>query len=400
MVSLVLAVAMVPAATAGVAAQTEQVTLTLEVVTETGDTVGGAELDVSWDGGSETVTTRANGQALVDVPKGSNPTVSVSHDVYMRNFPYQITNATSGTIQIPVDRSGTVEVTVQGTTGPIDGATVRLVKGGRNAASVRTGSDGTVIAGPVERDKYGLVVSKPGYVTNATTIRITGQESRTVQIRPGAVQLRFNVTDDHFSPPKPVENASVAIEETGDTLSTLENGQRVTTVPVNRVYTVTVRKAGYESVERTVRVGESAKVVDVSISKTPGLNVDLANDRVVIGESTTVTATNEYGEPVSEATVRLDGTRVGETNDQGTLTVPIDDAGNNTVTVTKGSLENSTVVEGIEPATKSPTPTTTTTATPTTTVGVGGPGFTAPLALLGLLALAGVAAVARRRRTS
>jgi hypothetical protein len=401
MATLLIVVAMAPAALGGAAAQTEEVTLTLEVVNTDGDTVGDVELAVEWDGGSETVTTRASGQALVDVPRGSNPTVTVSHDIYMRNFPYEITNATQDTVQIPVSRSGTVEVTASGATGPVDDATVRLVKNGRNAATGKTGGDGVHVAGPVERGEYGLVVSKPGYFSNASTIQVDGGESRTVQIRPGAVQLRFNVTDDHFSPPSPVENATISIAETGDDLSTLENGQRVTTVPVNRPYTVTVTKDGYRSLEREIRVGEEGRVVNLSISREPALHVALVNERVVVGESTLLTATNEYGEPVTGAGVSLDGSTVGETNAEGELSVPIEETGDNAITVTAGTLENTTVVEGIEPA----TPTTTTTPTPTTTTtqpptAGGGPGFTVPLAVLALLALASVAMVARRRRTS
>jgi len=389
----ILLVVALPTAVGGALAQEEQVTLTIEVVTEGGETVGGADLTVTWDGGSETVTTRANGQALIDVPKGSNPTIEVAHDVYMRNFPYEVTNASQGLVQVPVARSGSVEVTVGGSTGPIDGATVRLVRSGRNAASAQTGADGTVVVGPVERGEYGLAVGKPGYVTNASQIQVTGRHQRTVQIGPGAVQVRFNVTDDHFSPPSPVENARIAIAETGDNLSTLENGQRSTTAPVNRQYTVTVRKAGYETVERTVRLREEARVVDVSISRTPDLNVDVVNRRVVVGESTILTATNEYGEPMANATVRLQGAVVGTTDAQGTIQLPVESVGNNTFEVTRDGLSNSTVVEGVEAA----TPTTVaTTSTATSTSSGGGPGFTAPLALVSLLAAAGLAA--RRRR--
>ncbi|MEF8777138.1 MAG: PGF-CTERM sorting domain-containing protein [Haloarculaceae archaeon] len=396
MTLLLVAVALGASAVGGVAAQEEMVTMTLELVNDEGDTVGGVELTVSWTGGSDTYTTRANGQALVDVPRGSNPTIAVSHDTYMRNFPYEVDNASQGLVQVPVSRSGTVEVTVEGSTGPIDGAAVRLVRKGRNAASAVTGADGTVVTDPVERAEYGLVVGKPGFVTNTTNIQVTGQHERTVRIRPGAVQVQFNVADDHFSPPKPLENARISIEDTGDDLSTLEDGSRGTTAPVNREYTVTVRKDGYESVERTVRVRESARVVNLSISRTPDLNVAVVNERVVVNESTVLTATNEYGEPVADATVRIEGAVVGTTGPDGTLELPVETVGNNTYKITRGSLSNSTVVEGVEAAT--PT-TTTTTASPTPTAG-GGPGFTAPLAILSLFVAAGLATAVRRRRRS
>ncbi len=398
-VVLVMLVAVLAPATGSVAAQTEDVTLTLEVVNDAGETVSGVALTVDWEGGSETVTTRASGQALVDVPSGSNATVTVSHDIYMRNFPYDITNATGGTVRIPVSRTGSVDVTVQGQTGPVEDATVRLVKVGRNAATAETGGDGTITVGPVERGEYGLVVEKPGHVTNASTVEVTGAIARTVELQPGAVEVRFQVTDDHFSPPEPVEDARVSIEETNDDLATLENGQRVTTVPVNRQYSVTVRKDGYRTVERDVRVGEESRTVDLTINRVPDLDVELVNRRVVVGESTILTATNEYGEPVAGAEVTLDGDSVGTTDEVGELTVSVEARGNRTVEVSADGLSNSTEVEGIQPATRSPTPTTTTPTTTTTvteTASVGGPGFTVWAALLALFAFT-VVAVARRR---
>jgi len=387
-----LLVVALPTAVAGTLAQEEQVTLTIEVVAQGGETVGGADLTVTWEGGSESTTTRANGQALVDVPRGSNPTIEVDHDIYMRNFPLELTNVSQGLVQVPVARSGSVAVTVQGSTGPMEGATVRLVRSGRNAASARSGADGTVVVGPVERGEYGLAVGKPGYLTNASTIQVTDRHERTVQIRPGAVQLRFNITDDHFSPAEPVESARISIAETGDNLTTLENGQRATTAPVNRQYTVTVRKEGYQTVERTVSVREAGLVVDVGLSRTPDLNVELVNRRVVIGESTILTATNEYAEPVANATVRLQGTVVGTTDAQGTVQLPVESVGANTIEVSHGGISNSTVVEGVEAA----TPTTVTTTTQTSTSSGSGPGFTAALALVSMLAAAGLAA--RRHR--
>jgi PGF-CTERM protein len=391
---LLVLVALAPATTGGVGAQEDVVALTLEVVDGNGDPVGGVELDVSWEGGSETVTTRSNGRVFVDVPAGSTPEIAVSHDVYMRNHPFVVENVSADTVQIPVARSGTVDVTVAGSTGPVADASVRLVRNGRNAAAVRSDGDGMAVAGPVERGEYGLVVAKPGYVTNVTDIRVTGDHQRTVEIRPGAVQIRFNVTDDHFAPAEAVEKARINIGETGDTLSTLDNGQRATTVPVNREYTVTVAKDGYEEVQRAVSVGEEGTVVDLTINRRRGLNLELVNRRVVLGESTVVRATDEYGDPIEGASVALDGAIVGETDASGAVQIPINQTGDNTVTVTAGSLSNSTVVEGIE-ASQGTTETTTATTTTTTSDG-GGPGFTAVTALLAVVAVV-VAAVRRRR---
>jgi PGF-CTERM protein len=121
---------------------------------------------------------------------------------------------------------------------------------------------------------------------------------------------------------------------------------------------------------------------------------------VVVGESTQVTVTDEYGEPVSNATVRIGDSEIGQTDADGRLTVPIDSPGNVTITVADGSLSASTTVESFDPdATPEPTATETATATATETAatetpGEDGPGFGV---LPALVALAGVLLFARRR---
>jgi protocatechuate 3,4-dioxygenase beta subunit len=392
-VALLLVVAAAPVAV-GSAAAAEQVTLTVTVVDDGGDPVSGADLAVSWDGGSASETTRANGQALVDVPRGSNPEIAVDHDTYMRNHPFVVENATAESVEIPVSLSGTLTITVNGSTGPVDDATVSLFRDGRYATTTKTDSDGMATTDPVERGDYGLRVTKPGYYTNGSQITIRAQTSTSRTIRPGAVQLRFNVTDDHFSPARPVENATVDIAQVGTSLRTLENGHATTSVAVNRKYDVEITKEAYESVETSLQIKESARVVDVTLQRTPEISIAAANDRVVVGETTLVTVTNEYDEPVEGATVTVDGSAVGTTDESGELDVPIEADGNQTVAASVSDLSASMTIEGIKPSERTTTEPPTTTET-TTTTGGGGPGFSV---LTGLVALAGagIALLARR----
>jgi hypothetical protein len=73
--------------------------------------------------------------------------------------------------------------------------------------SIRTGNGGTVTLEPVERTTYTVGVEKPGCLTDETELAITGDVARTIRIERSAVQLAFNVTDDHFDPPRPLESA-------------------------------------------------------------------------------------------------------------------------------------------------------------------------------------------------
>jgi len=391
-VLVVLVVIGMIAPTAVGSAAAADVTLTLTVVDQAGEPTGDVDLSVSWDGGSEDVTTRTNGQALVDVPEGERVEISVSDDTYLRNAPFVIGNATGGEVEIPVSLPGTAKITVIDSTGPVTDAAVTLF-GNDGFQSQRTGDSGTVTLEPVERTTYTVRVGKPGYLTNDTELAITGDVERTVRIERGAVELSFNVTDDHFDPPRPIESARVQIGDEA-TLSTLPTGRQGTSVPVNREYEVTITKEGYRSVSRTVAVDEAPVELNVSIQREPAVNVTAANERVVVGESTSVTVTDEYDEPIADASVSVEGSQAGTTDERGALSVEIPGADEQTIEVTVDGLSDTVTVEGIDPGTEAATATRTATvteaatATETTTTGGGGPGFGPLVALVALLVAA------------
>lgn len=396
--TVLVVAALAPGAIGGVAAQ-EDVALTVTVVDSDGERLGGVTVNATWgDGMSTTDTTLPNGQAGFAVPEGADVQIQIEDDTYLRNFPYTVENVTEESVEVSVARSGTATIAVEDTNGPVENAKVWLFRGPRYVDTRQTGADGMSTTDPVEQGAYGLQVLKAGYVTNTTDITVgPGTNNKTVQIRRDSVPVEFRVTDDTFATPRPIENATVNIQG-GASLPTLTNGFASTSVPVNRDYTVTVSKDGYDSVTRSLEVDEEATSLNVSIRRTEAISVTAANDRVVVGESTSVTVTDEYGERVSGATVSVNGSTVGETNANGQATVPIESTGSTSITVETNGLSASTVVEGVQPAQEAtPTVTATVTATETTatpTPGEDGPGFGIAAALV---ALAGTLLLARRR---
>ena len=393
--TVLVVAALAPGAIGGAAA--DDVTLTVTVVGANGQTLGDIPISVTWNdgnGGPKNQTTAPNGQALFGVPDGADVQIYINDDRYMRNFPYAVENVTDQSVTVPVSLSGQATVTVEDASGPVEDANVWVFRDARYVDTRQTGPDGTSTTAQLERGGYGLEVRKAGYVTNKTSLFIgPGMNNETVQIRRGNVEVQFNVTDDTFETPRPIENATVNIQG-GASLPTLSNGFASTTVAVNREYTVTVSKDGYESATRTVQVGETSAMLNVSIRRTDAISVEASNDRVVVGESTQVTVTDEYGERVAGATVSAADSTVGETDANGQLSVPIDSAGNTTITVEANGLSASTVVEGVEAAANPTATATPTNATSTETPGDNGPGFGIVPALVALVA---ILLVARRR---
>jgi PGF-CTERM protein len=407
LVTLAVVVAFVaPGAIGTVAAQ--DVTLDITMVDQDGDPVGNVDFTVTWnesEGGPENYSTSASGRRLVDVPEGADVSIGITDDQYIRNSPYTIPNASGQAVEISVARSGQATITVQGPNGPVANADVTVRKGFSDIDSTTTDADGTATTTRIEQGTYNFRVYKSGFLTNATEIFVSGQTDRTIQLERGSVEARFTVVDDHFDDPRPLENATVTIPQLGTTLSTFGDGTRTASVPVNNRFEVTVDKDGYGSETRTLIVREEAASLDLSIQRVPAMTIETDQDRNLVGESTTLTATNEYGEPVAGATVSVDGETVGQTNDAGQLDVPIERTGDITIEVSGQSRSGSVTVQGVEPATEptgtaaptdTPTPTDTATPTdsPTETDGDSGAGFGIVVALA---ALAGGLFLLRRR---
>jgi len=404
-------------ALAGVGAAQSTVTLTVTVVDQDGEPLSDIGISATWGdgGGPVNETTRANGQALVDVPEGADVTIRVDDDTYVRNDPFQVRDASTRSVEVPVSRAATATVTVRDAGGnPVPDARVRLFRNGNFPVDLRTGTDGTVTTPPVEEGEYEVIVTKDGYFRNATAETVTGTDSTTTVIRQGSALVSFSVADDHFADPRPLRNASIAVAEAGGsggtigTVQTLSDGEATLTLPVNTRYVVTVTKPGYDTERQFLSLQESDRSASYAIQRTPELRLSAANQRIVVNETVQLTVTDEYGEPVANATVTRDGTTVGQTDGDGALSTQVPQAGTVGFTATEGNLSATATVEGVAvdestptaTATATPTPTATATATPTDDrpqlpIDVSGPGFTGSAAVIALLA---AALLALRRR--
>jgi hypothetical protein len=329
----------------------DDVTLTITVVDSDGNPVSNVGFSVAWNGSSDgrtNATTRANGQALVDVPDGSDIEIIIDDEEYIRNTAFTKSNVTQEQIDVPVSLSGTATVTVVDDSGPVSGASVSVSDDIGTVTSLRTDNAGTASTDRIEQGSYDLVVKKSGYLTNRSTVDVSGDTNSTVQIRRSAIAAKFTVVDAFFETPQYIENATITIPKVGTTLTTLSDGTRSTDLPVNREYDVTVIKDGYDTETMTIDVGESDGSYTATLRRTPRLDVTAANNRVVVGESTTVTVTDEYDQPVGGAAVTIANETVGQTDDQGQLTVTIDGPGDITIGVTHGTLSSTVTVEGVE----------------------------------------------------
>ena len=390
---------------AGTAAAQSQVTLTVTVVDQDGDPLSGIDISATWDdgaGGPSNETTRANGQALIDVPEGANVALQIHDDEYVRNVPYVVEDAETESIEVSVSESATATVnavTVDGQ--PAENARIRLYRDGNYVVDRNAGSDGTVTTQPVEEGEYSVIITKPGFYRNLTTVPVSGETTTTVRISEGSVLLRASVVDEHFNDSRPIRDATVRVESDSGfdgTVPTLSDGTAAVSVPVNDRYDVTVTKDGYETVERRVSVAEDETSIDVEIRRTPDITLTPDNRQVVVDANVRFTVTDEYDEPVANATVTRNGTEVGQTDADGEVTVTAPTAGNITFTATAGDLTTTTNITAFRPdgettngAAKAPEQT----QTETETSDESGPGFTVALTIVALLV---VTALAHRRR--
>lgn len=401
LVAVVVLVSMsVPAgaAAAGTAATQDQVTLTVSVISQGGAQIGGITVTAAWDGGETSATTASNGKAFVDVPRGADVNITVSSDRFIRNFPVTVEDATTEEVTVEVAREGSATVRATSPNGPVGSASVRLVQNGRTVVSGRTNADGTFSTGTIEQGRYTLVTGKPTYYTNRTQfdVRSEGVE-REVEMRTGNVQVNVRVLDDHFEEARPVNNATVEFGDVGTARTT--GGATVFAVSVNTEHTVRATKPGYESARTRYSVGESSGNILLTIQREPTLVVEPTNRRVVVGESTAVSVVDAYGDPVTNATISLDGESVASTDGSGQARVTIESDGNHTVSASAGGLESEGVtVVGVAVGEETPTPTATATASPTaspspspsptpvpTTTSVSLPGFGPLVAVLGVV---------------
>ncbi len=336
----------------------DPVTLTVSVVDQEGDALGGVTVEATWETDSgETGTasgaTASNGKVFLDVPEGSSVELDVDDDTYVRNRPLEVDNATARDVELGVTRSGTATVSVvDGENQSQAGARVVVREDGRSVDRGETDEDGEYETARLERGTYNVTVVKPGYFETEREVTVSLNTETTVAIERGTVTLDIRTLDDHFDPPAVIETGSVRVSSSVyDAEVTVTEGSASLNVPVNADYTVEVVKDEYDASPEQIRVRESSTSVNVTAQRTPALSVRAANDRILVGETTRVTVRNAYDERAAGVTVEIDGEAVGETDDRGEIDVEISSAGDRTIVARDGDVESDPVtVEGVDTA--------------------------------------------------
>lgn len=397
--TLVLALVVAAASQGCVGVATaDDVTLEITVVDRNDFEVGGVGLSVTWDdgdGGPVTETTRSNGKALVDVPEGADISIDIDDDDYTRNRPYTINNVDEGQVTVPVSDAGRATFVVTGEGGRLADATVEIRDAAGRVDRQTTDENGVARTELLEQDEYTVRVTAPRHLHEETTIDITNVEkNETISVQRADVDATVTVVDDHFDDPRPIEDASVRFPDLGTTLTTDEDGTGTMSVPVNTRLDVVVTKEEYDRERTRFRVEEEPVSTEVSIQRSARVDVESVNQRVVVGESTVVTVTDEYDRRIEGATVSVGGETVGETDAQGQIRVPIEGEGNVTIEAQSGGNSATITVEGIDPSDEE-TPASDETPTPegTETPGEDGAGFGVAVAALALI---GAGLLARR----
>jgi protocatechuate 3,4-dioxygenase beta subunit len=376
------------------------VTLDITVVDSEGDPVGRADVNVTYDSGYNETTTVSNGRALVDVPRGVTPSVHVSHDEYVQNFPARIGTANENTeTEVTVYSRASASFEVTDDSGAVENARVTLEKDGdpRTVERGRTDADGTYQTDGIESGDYTVSVVREGYLEEQVEFTAEGETLVPVDLQSARTNVDVTVLDGHFDNRTPVANVSITVSNDDNEVATVttdgRNGEAATRLGVNTEYTVLLEHPEYETVERDLEVGEQDQIdVTYNITRTPGISIEAAQESVDVGGTVRVAVTDEYGQPVENAVILRDDEEVGQTDANGVLSVPVTESGEFEVTAeSDGLTADAVTIEGVGEATETAAATDQETEESS---GGGLPGFTLGAAVIALA----VSLVALRRR--
>lgn len=338
----------------GTAVATEDVTVSVIVTDDDENAVGGAQVTVSWDDGERTDETRSNGQALIDVPSGADVAVDVEHDDLVQNNPREVgTVSDHATVGADLYPETDGEITVVENDTPIADATVTLTREDdtRTAATGTTDDDGVFTAEAIEVGTYEIDAEKAGYYDESASIDLRSNDGTTVALESGTERVTVSVTDGYVEEPLQTDVTILHDGERDATLSTNADGERTVPLEVNTAYTAVVEADEYDdaSNEHEFTVGESETAVDYEVERAPALTLEASNERVLVGETVGVDVTDEYGDPVDDAELVLDGSTVATTDDDGSATVTIERHGELELTAQDGDVTDTVAVDGVDP---------------------------------------------------
>ena len=305
-------------------AQEIDVTTIVASVENTDDeAIRGATVMADWSDGSTSSVTASNGMALLDVPKDEQIELTMEHPEYTLNFPVAIEEPAGQQVTLSVaEKASLTVVTNGGDSRTITGATVELVQDNRTVVEAQTDQSGQIESGTIEAGRYIINVRQPGFFDLRRIVNLEQNKRITLSLEPGGVTYEFRVTDPHFDPVRPVEDAVISIPDVGD-FRTLGDGRTVARVPVNTEVDISVTKEGYQEVKRAVNISEERGNITFEISRTPQFIIQSGNERVIAGEKVGITVTNAYGEPAEDVVVRRNGQRIGRSDENGDMQVEI-----------------------------------------------------------------------------
>lgn len=385
---LVCSVVAVPLLASPVAAQSDD-GFRVVVTDDTGEELADATVNASWGGTRESKTTTSNGTVVFDVPRGETVFLTVTHPDFASDE-QQVVSDLSDPARVEFRTTGTLVVTASGGGDRLENARVTLTDEETNETVLtgRTGDDGRFTSETIDQGVYNVTVSRTGYFAVEERVAVYGRTTVSTQHQRGSIEVRVTVVDPYFSPAEPVAAADVRYDGyDGDT--TTGNGVVRLLAPLNSRDVLVAEKEGYTTTERTISVGESRRDLTVNLSRTPALDASLSASSVEAGESVTLTVRNAYDDPVTGATVTLDGEHVATTeNGTAEFSVP---PGDHEVVVATAETETALSVTGESTPTATvrtePTPTPSPTPDAPTTE-TAGPGFGLLAALVALLLLA------------
>jgi 5-hydroxyisourate hydrolase-like protein (transthyretin family) len=359
------------------------------VTDDTGDRLADATVNASWGGQRDSKTTTSNGTVVFDVPRGETVFLTVTHPDFASEE-QRVVSDLGDPARIEFRTTGTLVVTASAGGQRLENARVTLTDEEANETVLegRTDDDGRFTSETIEQGVYNVTVSRTGYFAVEEQVAVYGRTTVNTRHQRGSIELRVTVVDPYFSSPEPVAEANVRYDGyDGDT--TTGNGVVRLLAPLNSRDVLVVEKEGYRTAERTISVGETRRQVTVNLSRTPTLDASLSATSVEAGDSVTLTVRNAYDDPVTGATVTLDGEQVATTeNGTADFSVP---AGDYEVVVATDETETTLSVTGeaTPTATVRSEPTPTPTATPDApTTETSGPGFGLLVGILALLVLA------------
>lgn len=229
---------------------------------------------------------------------------------------------------------GSLTLSVGDDEGALSDARVVVRQQGSMVLSGRTGADGTLSTGPLSEGTYEVTVVKRGYHAQSFSIAVDGDESRSVTLDPGSVDLTLRVADERTG--KSLADATIDAGDVG-TVTTGPDGTQTVRTPVNSQVDLTISKAGYRTETLSVAVGESPTQVAASMARESNVSLSVSTHEVDAGDSVTVHASDAYGDSLANASVLLDGEAVASTNGDGDAEVTLNESGDHTLRVRAGT---------------------------------------------------------------